>query len=97
MVAVTALALPVIVRTDPPPKKRDVPLNAVMRAVFSEPMSPATVSRQTIQLLRNGQPVGAAVTLAPDLLFATVQPDSLLAPETEYTLRFTTAVAGPGR
>jgi Tol biopolymer transport system component len=95
-VAVAALRPPVVVRTEPPPRKRDVPLNATMAVVFSEPMAPATVGTQTVQLLGNGQPVGGAVTLTPDLLFATLQPDSLLAPETEYTLVITTAVADLG-
>lgn len=95
-VPVAVLALPIIVRTDPPPRKRDVPLNLMMVVVFSEPMSPATVTPQTVQLLQNGQPVGAAVTLTPDPLVATVQPDGLLAPETEYTLLITTAVADLG-
>ena len=92
LVAVAALRPPVVVRTDPPPRKRDVPLNAAMVVVFSEPMAPATVGTQTVQLLRNGQPVGGAVTLTSDLLFATLQPESLLAPKTEYTLLITTAV-----
>ncbi len=93
VVAVAVLALPIIVRTDPPPRKRDVPLNALMMVVFSEPMTPATVTPLTVQLLRNGQPVSATVSLTPELLFATVRPDSLLAPATEYTLLITTAVA----
>lgn len=95
-VGVAALRPPVVVRTEPPPRKRDVPLNAALVVVFSEPMAPATIETQTVQLLRNGQPVSSAVTLTPDLLFATLQPDSLLAPETEYTLVITTAVADLG-
>jgi Tol biopolymer transport system component len=95
-VAVAALRRPVVVRTEPPPRKRDVPLNAVIVVVFSEPMAPATVATPNVQLLRNGQPVGGAVTLTTDLLFATLRPDSLLAPETEYTLVISTAVADLG-
>src|SRR5439155_1146607 len=55
---------PVVVRTQPPPRKRDVPLNASVVIVFSEPMSVGTVGK--IQLLHSGAAVSGTVTLAPD-------------------------------
>src|SRR5439155_21912234 len=81
---------PVVVRTDPPPRKRDVPLNASVVVVFSEPMSVGTVGK--IQLLRSGAAVSGTVTLAPDGLRVTFEPDALLDPSTDYVLSVPTGV-----
>jgi hypothetical protein len=83
---------PVIVRTDPPPAKRDVPLNAKIVVVFSEPMDPTTVSTSSIKLSQAGTEVSGQVTLGPDGLSATFQPDALLQDEMTYSLAVTTAV-----
>ena len=90
---VPAKSPPVIVRTDPPPGKRDVPLNAVMVVVFSEPVDPATVSATSIKLTRIGVAVSGQVTLAADGLSATFQSAAPLLPTAVYTLAVTTAVA----
>ena len=42
--AVPAADPPVVVRTDPPPHKRDVPLNASLVMVFSQPIGGATLT-----------------------------------------------------
>lgn len=81
---------PVVVRTEPPTKKVDVPLNAAIVVVFSEPMDPSSVTPQGIQLRVNGQPTGASVELAADGLRAVVRAG--LAPQTAYALVITTAV-----
>jgi hypothetical protein len=57
---------PLVVRTEPAPGAREVPLNTTPIAVFSEPIDPITLT--SLQLLQNGIPVAgtAAVTaLAP--------------------------------
>jgi len=82
---------PVVVRTEPPPRKRDVPLNASVVIVFSEPMSVGTVGK--IQLLHSGAAVSGTVTLAPDGLRVTFQPGSLLDPSTDYVLSVPTGVS----
>ena len=84
---------PVIVRTDPPPGKRDVPLNAIIVVVFSEPVDSATVSTISIKLTRIGVTVSGQVTLAADGLSATFQPDAPLLSTADYILTVTTAVA----
>jgi len=43
---------PVVVRSDPAPGRRDVPLNSRVLVVFSEPMSTASISDGTVYLLR---------------------------------------------
>ncbi len=83
---------PVVVRTDPPPRKIDVPLNAVIIVVFSEPIDPGSVTSATIMLSRGAAPVGAALGLSGDGLRAELRPDAPLEPETEYRLAVTTDV-----
>src|SRR5205807_10440296 len=52
---VPASRRPVVVRTDPPPRKRDVPLNTSIVVVFSEPIR--VTSAGGLQVLQNGSPV----------------------------------------
>jgi hypothetical protein len=77
---------PVIVRTVPPRGGTDVPLNSLIRVVFSEPMDQATITTATVRLLRDTAAVAGAVVLSPDGLRADFVPDSLLARATRYTL-----------
>jgi hypothetical protein len=78
---------PVIVRTDPPPRRPDVPLNATLLVVFSEPLDPASVSTATVRLLLNGSPVPGSVALVDELrLRAVFTPDAPLQPGTDYVL-----------
>ncbi len=83
---------PVVVRTDPPPRKVDVPLNAVIIVVFSEPIEPGSVTNATIALTQAGSPVRGVHGLSSDGLRVDLRPDTPLAPETEYQLSVTTGV-----
>ena len=81
------------VRTIPPRGKTDVPVNARMSVVFSEPIDPSTVTASSVQLLVAGVPVAGQVSVeGPDNLRATFTPAEPLAPNTEYELVVTTAV-----
>jgi hypothetical protein len=84
---------PVIVHTSPLPGKRDIPLNATLLVVFSEPVDPATVTSQSILLLRDGQPVAGRVERSGDGLRVELTPDVALAPTTGYLLRVSSTVA----
>jgi hypothetical protein len=86
---------PVIVRTEPPPRKRDVPLNMSLLVVFSEPVDPATVTDRTVRLFdRNGLPMPGQLWLDPDGLRAVLRPHSYLSPNSSYTLDITAGVTG---
>ena len=54
---------PVIVRIEPSPRKRDVPLNASMLVVFSEPVDPGTVTDRTVRLFRGAIALAGQVRL----------------------------------
>jgi len=84
---------PVVIRTEPPKKKTDVPLNAAIVVVFSEPMDSVSINPQSIQLLANGKAVAAHVAVASDHLRALIVPDAGLASNTIYTILVTTGVA----
>jgi plastocyanin len=48
---------PRVVRTNPPPKKRDVALNSSILIVFSEPIDSTTLTGTSVQILRDAAPV----------------------------------------
>ncbi|HEX9349166.1 MAG TPA: Ig-like domain-containing protein, partial [Gemmatimonadales bacterium] len=75
---------PGVVRTDPPPRKRDVALNTAIVATFSEPIDATSAAR--IQVLLNGSPVRGSVVLTADGLRADFQPAQQLSPNTDYVL-----------
>lgn len=81
-------ARPRVVRTDPPPGKRDVPLNSQIMVVFSEPVQPG--SEGAITVTRGGSRVPGQVTLTADGLRASFRPTSDLAPNTVYELSIST-------
>lgn len=93
---VPAISVPVVVRSSPPPHKRDVPLNAIMMFTFSEPMDSTSLVRAiglsadttavvgTVQALVGGGAVFRAV----------FTPTATLAPLTSYVLRVGTAAEG---
>ncbi|HEU5183431.1 MAG TPA: Ig-like domain-containing protein [Gemmatimonadaceae bacterium] len=85
---------PRIVRTHPPPKKKDVALNAGIVIVFTEPVDGGTVSSPSIRLLKDGtMPVpGTAHALAGATAAVVFQPQSQLDPRTIYRLVVTEAV-----
>ena len=83
---------PVIVRTDPPPKKRDVPLNSVVVVVFSEPIDSTAVSAGAVGLFSGSTQVPAHVAVRDSGLRIVLQPDALLAPSSTYTLVVTSDI-----
>ena len=92
---VPASADPIVVRTDPPPHKRDVPLNVRMMVVFSEPMDSATLHAGSLQLWHQSTQVLGLITVGdPAHLTATFTPDAPLAALTDYELRVTQEVRG---
>jgi Tol biopolymer transport system component len=85
---------PVVVRTDPPPRRRDVPLNVMLLVMFSEPIDAATVSSGSVQLSVGGIPVSGAVGFGDSAhLSVTFVPAAALAPGAEYTLRVAPGIA----
>ena len=90
-VAVPVALAPIVVRTYPPPRKRDQPLNASIVIVFSEPVDGATVSAGSIRLLRGQTAVGGTVRFLDPSLDAThlsveFAPDAPLGAATDYLL-----------
>src|SRR6266566_2121669 len=84
---------PVVVRTEPPHKKVDVPLNAAIVVVFSEPVNPATVTPASVQLLQSGSPVAGTIRfLDGGRARAALVPNALLATNTPYELVVNRAV-----
>jgi hypothetical protein len=84
---VPAARPPVVVRTDPPPNKRDVALGTPIEIVFSQPIDAASLTEGSIQLTAGGVPVPGELAFA-DGAHVTVEfvPDVPLAGGTEYTL-----------
>ena len=78
---------PVVIRTDPPGNKRDVPLNANLVIVFSEPIAPTTLTTSTVQLRNGNSAVDGQLGFANDAHTAVVfQPSGLLAANTNYSM-----------
>jgi len=93
-VAVVAAARPpIVVRTEPPPRKRDVPLNASMVIAFSEPVASGTLGPSSIQLFRGDTPVEGSVSLLPGTgAAAAFTPVAPLTANTDYRLVVAQAV-----
>ena len=90
---VTAKRPPIVVRTNPPPKKRDVPLNSVMIVVFSEPIDPATLSATTMYLLDGQTSIAGRLEFTDEArLTAALVPDAPLTSGTDYQLVVTTGI-----
>lgn len=84
---------PVIVRTDPPAGKRDVPLNSVIILVFSEPIKPATLTASSVQLLLGGALVAGTLAFeTTDQIIVTFTPAAPLAAGADYALLVTPAI-----
>lgn len=84
---------PIVVRTEPPPKKRDVPLNASLVIVFSEPVKPSTLSPSSVQLRRGSISVGGSASLLQGTATSVVfTPAAPLDPNADYRLTVTQAV-----
>ncbi len=90
---VAAARQPVVVRANPPPQKRDVPLNSVMVLVFSEPIAAGSITPTSVQLLHGSVPVpGSAHLLAGSATAVAFVPTVRLAPNGDYRLVATPAV-----
>lgn len=84
---------PVVVRTEPPPRKRDVPLNAVIVVVFSIPIDQATLTTESVQLWQGATPVPGTVRFADAAhIRAEFVPAALLDGLTEYRLLVSQAI-----
>ena len=91
--AVLAARPPVIVRTEPPVGKRDVPLNASLVIVFSEPVNGGTLTSSTVQLFHGSTAIaGTATLLQGTATSAVFTPASALSPNTDYQLTVTQGV-----
>jgi hypothetical protein len=78
---------PVIVRTDPPKGKRDVPLNSVMVLIFSEPIDSATLTDSSVKLTLGGVPVAGSLAFSgPSHLDVTFTPAQPLTAGSDYAL-----------
>ena len=84
---------PVVIRTDPPGNKRDVPLNANLVIVFSEPIAPTTLTTTTVQLKNGSAAVGGQLAFANGAhTTAVFQPSGLLAANTNYSVVVTSGI-----
>jgi alpha-tubulin suppressor-like RCC1 family protein len=84
---------PRVIRTAPGRGKTDVPLNANIVVVFSEPIAPSTLS-SSVQLLKDGNPVLGAVHLIEGVTAAAVfEPASPLEANASYQLVVTQGVS----
>jgi len=93
VIAVPRPARPIVVRTEPPPHKRDVPLNAGLRVVFSEPIDPATLTATTVQLRSGSLVIAGQLTLINgDHTVAEVVPAAPLTTNTDYELVVTQGI-----
>jgi hypothetical protein len=87
---------PIVVRTSPAPHKRDVPLNARIIVVFSQPIDSATLTPGSITLWRQATPVPGHLAFGDPLsLTVAFTPDSALSPLTDYQLTVTAADGAP--
>jgi len=93
MELVRAAHPPAVVRTSPPRGGRDVPLNAIMVLVFSEPLDSTVLDSGSVGLWQGTTPVVATARFADtEHLRVELHPDSLLAPQTNYQVVVTTAI-----
>jgi TolB protein len=78
---------PVVVRMNPPPSKRDVPLESSMVIVFSEPIDPASLSTAAISLMQGDHRIpGTAEVLPKEPWIVRFTPSDRLASDATYEL-----------
>jgi Big-like domain-containing protein/regulator of chromosome condensation (RCC1) repeat-containing protein/Regulator of Chromosome Condensation (RCC1) repeat protein len=93
IVTVPVSMKPTVVRTVPPPKKRDVVLNTVLRIVFSEPIDVASLGASSVQLRRGTTVVEGQLAFDdPAHLTVTFTPGQPLAPNADYELTITQGI-----
>ena len=84
---------PRVVRTSPPKGATDVPVNAHVVVVFTEPVAPATATTATVQLLHGTSSVPGTLRPVNGSLFAVeFVPDAELERETTYRLLVTKGI-----
>ncbi|MGH7636404.1 MAG: Ig-like domain-containing protein [Gemmatimonadaceae bacterium] len=78
---------PLVVRTIPPRGKKDVPLNARLTVVFSEPVDASSLSAISVQRVGDRARVGGSLRLADgEGVIVEFVPDANLKPATVYEL-----------
>lgn len=84
---------PRIVRTSPASRKIDVPLNASVVIVFSEPVDTATLDTASVRLLHGSSRVGGRIEImGSEHLKAQFIPESPLVPGSTYLLQIGDAI-----
>lgn len=86
---------PTIVRTNPRPGKKDVPLNARFEIVFSEPIDRGTITPEHIRVVTGGVAIGGSLVQTNDFTVEFV-PAEPLRPETSYQIVIGTGVRNLG-
>ena len=87
------VARPVVVRTSPPPRKRDVPLNMTVTIVFSESIEPSTLNEGSVRLFNGTTSVPGTFGFADaSHLVATFTPSAPLEGATDYSLSVTSGI-----
>jgi hypothetical protein len=82
-----------VIASEPANETVDVPITTAVFATFSEPIDPYTLDDESFTLApAGGDPVSALVSYDPDTDTVTLVPDSLLAEDTLYEARLTTAI-----
>lgn len=92
-----AAVAPTVTSTDPTNNATNVPLNKVIKATFSEPMNPATITGTTFTLKQGNTTVTGTVTYSGTT--ASFTPNNPLSPNVTYTATITTGaqnLAGTG-
>jgi N-acetylneuraminic acid mutarotase len=77
---------PRVVRTSPARGRSDVPLNASIVMIFSEPLDPATLDTSTVHLLKDGVALAGVLRSLPGVTGAEFTPAAPLAPQSDYQL-----------
>lgn len=84
---------PKVVRTNPPPKKRDVALNSTIIIVFSEPLDAETLTDASVQLLRGAIAIAGRLEFRDtDRLTAAFIPLTPLTAGSDYRLVVTQGI-----
>lgn len=84
---------PIVVRTEPPRRKRDVPLNAPIVVVLSEPVDPGSLDATSVRLFSGGSVVAGTVRrLLTSVTSVVFEPAAPFSANTDYRLEVTQAV-----
>jgi YD repeat-containing protein len=82
---------PYVVKVNPPAGVTGVAINSVVSVGFSEPMNSSTINGSSFRLSDSGGDVTGRVVADSSTIFSFI-PDSLLAPDTQYTITVGTTV-----